>query len=331
MVGSLPRLKWDSYLIGIQRRTGRIGKIKFFHPIPAGIAIQKKILANVLKYEISRIFIPANKMQLKRNSMKKKNSFRLAAISGCCLFLACFIMAFQDSTKVNIPQKQALLDSPPGKTTFSIELDLRDMDKALQQSMEAVEKSMKAIDMEKIGKDIEKSIKAIDMDKIQANIKNAMNNIDLDKIRIEVDRSKVDVDKIKINMDKMKDEMQLAMKEFNSDAWKKSMEEMKKTNFDDLKKEMEKVKQEMEANKSQFKIEMDKARLEVLKAKEGLNELKGMMSEMEKDGLINKNETNTIEYKDKDLYINGKKQSPEASSKYQKYFKGEHFKFQSDK
>ena len=72
---------------------------------------------------------------------------------------------------------------------------------------------------------------------------------------------------------------------------------------------------------------MDNAKLEMLKAKTGMSELKEMTTEMEKDGLLNKKESNTIEYKNKELLINGKKQSPEVTEKYRKYFKGDNFKF----
>ncbi len=56
-----------------------------------------------------------------------------------------------------------------------------------------------------------------------------------------------------------------------------------------------------------------------------------MFNEMEKDGLINSKEGFTIEYKNKDLYIDGKKQSEKTTDKYRKYFKQDHFKIRIDK
>jgi len=56
-----------------------------------------------------------------------------------------------------------------------------------------------------------------------------------------------------------------------------------------------------------------------------------MFNEMEKDGLINSKEGFTIEYKNKDLYIDGKKQSEKTTGKYRKYFKQDHFKIRIDK
>ena len=56
-----------------------------------------------------------------------------------------------------------------------------------------------------------------------------------------------------------------------------------------------------------------------------------MFNEMEADGLINTRDGFTIEYKDKDLFINGNKQPEKVTDKYRKYFKGDHFKITIDK
>ncbi|MDQ6756439.1 MAG: hypothetical protein M3004_05845 [Bacteroidota bacterium] len=60
-------------------------------------------------------------------------------------------------------------------------------------------------------------------------------------------------------------------------------------------------------------------------------DVKEMTTEMEKDGLINKKEGYNIEYKNKELLINGKKQSNEVTEKYRKYFKGEDFQIKRSK
>jgi hypothetical protein len=105
------------------------------------------------------------------------------------------------------------------------------------------------------------------------------------------------------------------------------MEEFKKINLDDIKKDMEKVKIEMDLNKDHLKIDMEKLKTDMSKLKTELAGIKEMTNEMEKDGLINKGEPINLEFKNKELYINGKKQSPEVSEKYSKYFKGDHYKF----
>ena len=67
------------------------------------------------------------------------------------------------------------------------------------------------------------------------------------------------------------------------------------------------------------------------KAKEELRLTKEMFTEMEKDGLIDPKQGFTIEYKNKDLYIDGKKQSAKTTDKYRKYFKKDHFKMTIEK
>lgn len=236
-----------------------------------------------------------------------------------CIILALTAMAFKDSTKVNKQAQQAVLDTVPKNRDIDIQIDLKDLDQTIKRSLEMAEKSMKEIDWNKISKDVEQSMRQIDMAKLQMEINNSIKAIDWDKMKNEIDRSLKEIDKSKIKID-IEKEISNAMKSINTEELKKSLEEMKKINFDELKKEME-------LNKDQFKIEMDKVKLEMLKAKAGLSELKEMTGEMEKDGLINKKESNTIEYKNKELLINGKKQSPEVTEKYRKYFKGDNFKF----
>ena len=58
---------------------------------------------------------------------------------------------------------------------------------------------------------------------------------------------------------------------------------------------------------------------------------KELFTEMEKDGLINPRNGFTVEYKNKDLFINGKKQSEKTTDKYRKYFKQDHFKMTIEK
>ncbi len=263
--------------------------------------------------------------------MKKQHSNRniLVGISFC-IIIALTAMAFQDSTKINNQHKQTVLDTVPQNHDIDIELNFnadsyRDLDQTIKKSLEIAEKSMKEFDWNKISKEIEQSMKQIDMAKLQIEINNSMKAVDWNKIKSEIERSMKQIDKSKLKMD-IEKEISNAMKNINMDELKKSMEEMKKINFDELKKEMENLKKEMELNKDHFKIEMNKAKLEMLKSKAGLSELKEMTTEMEKDGLINKKESNTIEYKNKELFINGKKQPAEVTGKYRRYFKGDNFK-----
>ncbi|HEU4633658.1 MAG TPA: hypothetical protein VFS22_06720, partial [Flavisolibacter sp.] len=53
-----------------------------------------------------------------------------------------------------------------------------------------------------------------------------------------------------------------------------------------------------------------------------LTSYKSFIDGLDKDGLINKKETYTIEYKGGELTINGKKQPGEIVSKYSDFLKG---------
>ena len=66
-------------------------------------------------------------------------------------------------------------------------------------------------------------------------------------------------------------------------------------------------------------------------AKEKLMETRKITTEMEKDGLINPNEEFTIEFKNNELLINGKKQSKKLVEKYRKYSNGKDFEIHKNR
>ena len=76
---------------------------------------------------------------------------------------------------------------------------------------------------------------------------------------------------------------------------------------------------------------MKEAQQGITEAKEELKQAKAMFNEMEKEGLINQKDGFSIEFKDKDLYINGKKQDENVADKYRKYTKEKNFKITIDK
>ena len=55
------------------------------------------------------------------------------------------------------------------------------------------------------------------------------------------------------------------------------------------------------------------------------------MQRLKKEGLINSKAGFTIEYRNKELYIDGKKQDEKTTDRYRKYFKQDHFKVTIDK
>jgi hypothetical protein len=129
-------------------------------------------------------------------------------------------------------------------------------------------------------------------------------NFDINKLNEEVQRG-----------------LEAAKEQMNSKEFREGIDAAKKINMDEIKKELENVKDEMEKNKIDLKEEMDNAKEGIEKAKEELKDYRELIDGMEKDGLINTKEDYSIKYKDDELYINGKKQSPEITDKYKDHFK----------
>ena len=84
---------------------------------------------------------------------------------------------------------------------------------------------------------------------------------------------------------------------------------------------MQQLKVELQKDKLQMEKEMNKAKEEMNKAKEELTAYKTMTAEMERDGLVRKDEDYTIEFNNGELRINGKQQSKEVTDKYRKYIR----------
>jgi copper chaperone CopZ len=97
-----------------------------------------------------------------------------------------------------------------------------------------------------------------------------------------------------------------------------------------VKLEMEKLKPELEKEMANVKVELEKAKVDIEKAKAEVKEFKSFVDRLDKDGLINKNETYSIKHKDGELIINGKKVSGQVYSKYRDFLQ-KHKKFAIEK
>ena len=86
-----------------------------------------------------------------------------------------------------------------------------------------------------------------------------------------------------------------------------------------MEKEMQQAKIEMQNAKVEMQKELNRAKAEIAQAKEELTSYKTMITEMEKDRLIKKEEDYTIEFKNDKLIINGKEQPKQVTDKYRKY------------
>ena len=119
-----------------------------------------------------------------------------------------------------------------------------------------------------------------------------MKEVDAAKIQAEVQASlaKVDMQKMKTQLEKIKD-----------------------VDFKKMEEELKNIKPEIEKSLANARIEMENAKKELTAYKDFINDL-------EKDGLIDKNNY-TIEYKKGELLINGKKQPDNVVKKYSAFLK----------
>lgn len=220
---------------------------------------------------------------------------------------------------------------------------IRDIDDALEQlekSKKEVERTLQErnwekemkealdqthFDAEKMKQEIAEAMKNIDAQKIQTNIQNAMKEVDLAKMKVELQQN---LDKV--DLPEMKEEIEKAMKAIDAEKIKANIDaSIAKIDMEKMKVELEKVKeinfQEMEENLKKMKPEIEKsiqgARESIDKAKKELMEYKHFIDRLDQDGLIDKDQNYTIEYKNGELSVNGRKQPSEVVSKYASFLK----------
>ncbi|MEO6732880.1 MAG: hypothetical protein ABIN01_16775 [Ferruginibacter sp.] len=259
----------------------------------------------------------------------KKNKKIIGGIAAC-LLIGGITMSFQ-----NIPFGP--LDKVDSLTDVQDTIPDKPKDNETKMTIKDFDRLVLNMDNESLK--IQKEISKIDFDKIHHEITNSLNKVDFDKIKIDIDKAinQIDIVKIEnsiksalkeIDWDKMNSELKISLQNA-----KKEIEKVKMT---ELKTQLEKAKLELEKSKNEIKkINVDeiinKAHSGIANAKDELRLTKQMFNEMEKDGLINQKEGFTIEYKNKTLFINGKKQNEKITNKYEQYIKGDSFKISISK
>jgi translation initiation factor 2 beta subunit (eIF-2beta)/eIF-5 len=133
-----------------------------------------------------------------------------------------------------------------------------------------------------------------------------------------------------VDMSKMKEEMDKAMKEVDMAKIKQQLDEVKNIDMKQLQEEMQKLQGQLKDLQPKIQEELEKAKLDVEKAKEEIKEYKSFVDALDKDGLINKNKEYSIEHKDGELIINGKKQPADVYNKYRSFLE-KHKKFSMKK
>jgi hypothetical protein len=253
------------------------------------------------------------------------------ALTGTLAFLliGAMTMSFQDSPfgYSKYLERDALkisagcADTIPDKE-FTESMKMKDFDKLqseLDRTLKQVDAELRKIDLTGIEKQIESSLKSVDMEKIMKDVELSLKSIDMDKMMADISSSLKDID-LKHNSAEI-EKAQLEIKDIDKAAMKKEMA--------NAEKEIEKARAEIK--KIDLDKIMDEARAGIDKAKAELKLTKEMFTELEKDGLINSRKGFSIEYKNKDLFINGKKQPEKVTDKYRKYFKEDPYKITIDK
>ena len=262
------------------------------------------------------------------------------AITGtfAILLIGGITMSFQDSPfayskfsgQEDCVYKCSCKDTLPDKEGIKMK-DFDKLQAELDKSLEKVNTELKNLDFTTLQKDAATAaLKEIDMDKIMKSVELSLKDLDVDKIMAEVSSSLKNV-----NLDYKSAEIEKALAEAAREVEKTKLE-LKEVDKEAIKKELAKAKKEIEKSKIEIdKIDMnkimDEARTGIDKAKDELKLTKEMFTEMEKEGLINSKAGFTLEYKNKELYIDGRKRDERTTDKYRKYFMHDHFKITIDK
>jgi len=256
------------------------------------------------------------------------------------LLVGVITMSFQDSpfgynrfaVQGNNDLDKCCTDTVPDRGDNG-SIKMKDFDKLqseLDRSLSQLGEEMKKIDYSKMQKEIEASLKSIDAEKIMKDVERSLKSIDLDKTLASVSSSLKDLD-----LDLKGEEVEKAMKEAQKEI-EKAKKEISNIDKEAIKKELTEAKKEVEKSKAEIdKIDMDKimseAKVDIDKAKEELKLTKELITQLEKDGLVDTKKGFELEYRNRSLYIDGKKQSDEVTDRYRKYFKKDDFKIRIEK
>lgn len=202
-----------------------------------------------------------------------------------------------------------------------VDKKVRDLDDVLDE----LDKAEIKLNMDKINAELEDAMKKIDMAKIKMDVDKAMKEVDMEKIKAEVDKAVKEIDAAKIEQEIKESIAKVDWEEMNKQL-KEGMEQVKKIDMSKLDEDMKKLEIEMKDLGPKIEKELGKAKVQIEKAKVEMKEYKGFVDGLDKDGLINKKGSYTIQHKNGELIINGKKQPADVYSKYRSFLE-KHAKF----
>jgi copper chaperone CopZ len=244
-----------------------------------------------------------------------KNKRAITGIAACIL-IGGTTLAFQDSPVIHLQypyneqsQTTCSTDTTPDKKMTMKQLD--ELTDNLDVELKNVAEELKKINMEDIIKQVEASLKEVNLEKINADVQKSLASVNFQNIEKEIKDAlkEVKCDKINADVKQALQEAKTEMNKVNTAEIKKAMEEAGKA--------LDKAK--LELKQIDFGKIMDNAKEGIDKAKAKLRSMKTMFTEMEKDGLIDTKAGFTVNFKDGDLFINGKKQPKAVTDKYSKY------------
>ena len=232
--------------------------------------------------------------------------------------VACFsVILLSWGAQKQPPQQrpgQSINDTVPTKKA---DRKVRDLDDVIDE----LDRAEFRVDMEKVNEQLKEAMKQIDMAKIQMEIDKAMKEVDMEKIKAQVEKATSEIDAAKIDK-----EIKESLASVDWEKMKKDMDEVKKIDMSKLDADMKKIEIEMKGLGPKIEKEMENAKASIEKAKAEMKEYRSFVDALEKDGLINKKETYTIQHKNGELIINGKKQPADVYNKYGSFLK-KHDKF----
>jgi len=236
--------------------------------------------------------------------------------------VACFsiILLSWGGQKQTSHQKseQSITDTVPKNNA---DKKIHDLDDVLDE----LDRAEFKVDMEKVNAQLKEAMKQIDMAKIQMNLDKAMKEVDMEKIKADVERATHDINAAEIDKAVKESLASVDWEKMNKQI-KEQMDEVKKIDMRKLDAHMKKLNDQMKDLGPKIEKEMEKAKISIERAKAEMKEYQGFVDGLEKDGLINKKEPYTIQHKNGELIINGKKQPADVYNKYRTFLK-KHEKF----
>jgi chromosome segregation ATPase len=226
--------------------------------------------------------------------MKKSSSFAYVGLFALVALLAFSLTAWNQNTHLT---HRTHTDTVPRKgdhKTKDIDEAIAELDRAMEQLDKELKKPLPPVppaDIAKMKAEIERSLKDLDPEKMKADMEAIKKEVDAARIKADVEASlsKVDMEKVRVELERVKNE------------------------------ELPKIEAQLKKMGPEIEASMKKAKESVEKARREIQEYKGFIDGLEKDGLIDRKQDYRIEHEDGVLKINGKVQPAGVYNKYKAF------------